>query len=558
MELLDARRLTGPNLLLNSAGTIIDVCCTTAEADRLIPLWESHISAILQRLGWQFETLAYRQFKAGVSLAFSAPIDALYAATSINEWAFASCEAKINRTAAPDFDQQFDMIINAIKEEANEPLLALEAAAKLHNVELLWDDDHVSIGLGSGSTTWPCREIPDVSTINWSDYHNVPVGMVTGTNGKTTTVRMARQIMRAANLNVGISSTEWIAVNDRIIDRGDWSGPGGARQALRQQEVDVGILETARGGLLRRGLGVATVNAAVITNVSEDHLGDFASQSIDELLDIKWVVSRAVSTGGVLILNADDERLVYKSVNYSGAIAWFSLDANNPIIAEHTGAGGLAYVLQEDRLVRIKGNEYQNLCNSIDIPIVLGGAARHNIANALAAAALTEQLGAAPDDIRTGLISMSRDDNPGRANHYVVNDATVIVDFAHNPAAMRAVLDMSRAVPAKRRLLSFGQAGDRPDDLIRDLARHAWSIGLDAVNISELAHYHRGRNHGEVYTVIRDELLRCGAREDQIQYFEEETDALDAALHWAEPGDMIIMLALDSSTQIQQTLRAME
>ncbi len=152
---------------------------------------------------------------------------------------------------------------------------------------------------------------------------------------------------------------------------------------------------------------------------------------------------------------------------------------------------------------------------------------------------------------------MSQDDNPGRCNIYDVDGYKVLVDFAHNPHAMLALFDMAQALPAKRRVLCFGQAGDRPDDAIRELARDAWSMRLDRVVVSELAIYHRGREAGEVYTVIRDELIRCGAMPDQIEHHEEEMESLAAAMSWAEPGDLVIMLALGSAADIQEHLKSM-
>ena len=152
---------------------------------------------------------------------------------------------------------------------------------------------------------------------------------------------------------------------------------------------------------------------------------------------------------------------------------------------------------------------------------------------------------------------MSQDDNPGRCNIYDVDRYKVMVDFAHNTHAMEALFDMAKALHAKRRVLCFGQAGDRPDDAIRELARDAWSIGIDRVVVSELAIYHRGREAGEVYAVIRDELVRCGASTDQIEHYEEETDSLAAAMSWADPGDLVIMLALGSAAAIQEHLKSM-
>jgi cyanophycin synthetase len=425
--------------------------------------------------------------------------------------------------------------------------------ASSHGKTLLWDDDFVSVGLGRGSETWPVREIPDA--LDWERYHDVPVGVVTGTNGKTTTVRFATHILRQSDKNVGLSSTDWIAVNDRVIDRGDWSGPGGARNVLREQDVDVAILETARGGLLRRGMGVERGDAALITNISEDHLGDFGSQNLDELLAIKWIVSRVVRADGQLVLNAEDHRLVEKSSGYDGDLVWFSLNPDNETIRRQIEAGGLAFVLDGDELLKIENGERELICHSREIPIALGGAARHNVANALAAAALTWCLGAPLDDIKSGIVTMVQDENPGRCNIYDLNGIKVLIDFAHNPAAMAALFDMARAIPAQRRALCFGQAGDRPDDLIRELARDAWEIGLDRVEVSELATYHRGREHGDVFGIIRDELLESGAEDSQIVHHEEELESLQDAIDWAQPGDLVIMLALGGAAPVHARLK---
>ena len=558
MEFLDARRLTGPSLLWDKPGSILDIRCNEDETDRIVESWQRHARRMLAAVGWGEESTCDWRLSGGVSLAFSAPIDTLYAASAINEWAYACCESDLTGSEMPDFDSSVTELLDAIAAEANPPLLRLQQAAAAHGISFLWDDDHVSVGLGSGSETWPFRELPDPEALDWSRYHDIPAGLVTGTNGKTTTVRLATHIIRLAGKNVGLSSTDWISVNDRVIERGDWSGPGGARTVLRQPEVEVAILETARGGLLRRGLGVNHADAALITNIAEDHLGDFGSQNLLELQNVKWIVSRAVERSGALILNADDKLLAEKSRQFTGRLVFFSLAATNPVVQRHTAAGGLAFVRADDALLRVEGDQRELICASRDIPISLGGAASHNVANALAAAALTDRLGIALEHIRAGLTSMSQDQNPGRCNVYSIDGFKVLVDFAHNPHAMQALFDMARALPAKRRLLSFGQAGDRTDQQIRELARSAWSIGLDAVIVSELSTYARGRGPGEVFAIIRDELLQCGASDQQIRHFQEETESLDAALEWATDGDLVIMLALGGSAPIDSKLRALQ
>ena len=554
MEFIDARRLTGYNAVFDKIGSILDVACTPEEAEQLVPVWADNVGRMLEALDWPSAEFAFRRLEGGISLAYSAPIDQLYAASEINEWAWAASAFELGALQdEPDFDEALAALQKSAAEEANVELMWLIDEATAHGKTLLWDDDEVSVGLGRHSTTWPIREIPDA--LDWDSFEDVPIGIVTGTNGKTTSVRFAKHILRAAGHNVGVSSTDWIAVNERIIDRDDWSGPGGARAVLREQDVDAAILETARGGLLRRGLGVEQADAALITNISEDHLGDFGSRNLDELLDIKWVISHAVRGGGKLVLNADDERLVAKSQEFDGAIVWFSLDAANPVVASHTESGGVAFVLDDGELTRIDGDDRQVICSATDIPLALGGAARHNVANALAAAALTACMGVSFPDIATGLTTMQQDENPGRCNIYALNGFRILIDFAHNPAAMSALFDMARAIPAARRALCFGQAGDRTDALIRELARDAWAIGLDRVVVSELPKYHRGREHGDVFALIRDELLKGGAVDEQIHHFEEELESLEEAIGWAGHGDLVIMLALGGARPVQERLK---
>ncbi len=555
MEFLDARRLTGPSLLFDGPGSILDVRCSADEVAQLVTVWEKHLRRMLEELGWKDCELQSLPLAGGVSLGFTAPIDSLYAASEINEWAWAACDAELNGADAPGFDEAAAGFRTAIEEEANDELMAIVALAAERGVTILWDDDEASLGLGGSCQTWPVRELPDIAALDWDSFADVPIGLVTGTNGKTTTVRLAAHILRAAGFRVGLSSTDYIAVDDRIIDRDDWSGPGGARMVLRHKDVDVAILETARGGLLRRGLGVNKADVALITNIARDHLGDFGSQNIDELMHIKWIVSRALTTGGKLILNADDPLLVARAPHFKGELVWFSLDSGNEIVQAHVDKGGVAFVLDGQKLMIVNGTTREPICDDFEIPITLDGAARHNVANALAAAALASCMGVSLANIRSGLTTMSQDENPGRCNVYTLNGYTVLVDFAHNPQALQALLDMASRLPSKRKALCFSQAGDRPDDLIREFARNAWESGLDRVFVSELAKYHRGREEGAVFAVIRDELIACGANTDQIEYHIEEIDSLDSAMKWAEPGDLVIMLALERSQALLDKLK---
>lgn len=551
MRLLEARRLTGINVVWDRASAVADIVFEDSDdVDTCLAQCHDALQKMLTAVGWSQHETAEHRFVGGASIAVSAPIDALYAAVELVEWAI---NAVIEGTVETDFESHSSRLSGLIQQEAHAPLLVLADAAEQRGVTFLWDDDEVSLGLGSGSRTWPARELPD--TVEWQAIHDVPVGLVTGTNGKTTTVRLATHIIRAAGMSVGLSSTDWVGVDDQIIERGDFSGPGGARTAMRQTGIDMAILETARGGLLRRGLGAPRADAAVITNIAEDHLGDFGSQNLDELCDLKWIVMRALDEKSVAVLNADDPLLVARAPGLTVPVNWFSLNSGNPLIQRCVDNAGVALSVIDNAIARFDGMQWRRISAIGDIPITMNGAARHNVANALAAVGLCSALGVSDDAIASGLSTMTANENPGRCNLFDVDGVEVLVDFAHNPEAMAAIFEIARARPAKRRVLCFGQAGDRTDRQIEELARGAWAIGLDRVIVSELADYYRGREAGEVYKIIKAALIGEGAHAQQISHHALETQSLRSALQWAQPGDLVIMLALGDATNVLQAVK---
>ncbi len=556
MKLIDCRRLTGPSIIWSRPGSIADIECDPGQVDALVKVWQKHARKMLDAVGWyEGQTIAH-PFSYGVSLAISSPIDAMYAATALNEWAFhaASHELVGDNPDNEAFGDALKRLQLEINEEVRPELIALKFHADKLNVPFLSDDDEVSLGFGKFSETWAVQDIPDESDLSWSKYKPIPLALVTGTNGKTTSVRLAVRIARGAGLNVGLSSTDWVGVNDRVIDRGDYSGPGGARTVLRDKEVDVAILETARGGMLRRGLGVEYADAALITNIAEDHLGDFGSKSVDELLNVKWVVSKALDSSGLLILNADDNRLVKKSAEAEVPLGWFSVDEGNTVLQSHVAKGGVVATVKGGTISVYEQGQWYEICPVKDVPITLGGIAKHNVSNVLGAVLLTRKLAIGFEDIASGLKQIQANDNPGRCNLYEKSGATVLVDFAHNPDGMQAIFDVATQLPAKRRVLCFAQAGDRTDDQIKQLAEVAWKMGLDRVHISELAKYARGRESGEVFELLKHGLMSVGAQSQQIVHFEEEIDAFRDAIAWAQPGDLVIILALGSGAEVVELM----
>ena len=541
MKLADSRRLTGPNLLLDGPGAVIEVELDGEDSDRLVGAWRIQARSILDRVGWPQAKLAHRLHRGGLTFAFSAPIDALYAATEVNEWALAAAEAELLGREPNDLDDATARLRAEIEAESNPRLVALIGAAADRGVSCLADDDHVSVGLGAGSITWPTRELPEPDQVEWSNVRDIPVALVTGTNGKSTTVRLLASIVAAAGKSVGLCSTDWIRVGDEIVDKGDYSGPGGARRVLRHQGVEIALLETARGGMLRRGLAVERADVALVTNIADDHLGESGIYDLDELAQAKLIVHQAARR---LVLNADDPLLVEYGSQLGKPITWFTWNADNEIVQRHRGNGGLACRLVGPQIVVDDGMETRPVTTVSSIPITLGGAARHNVANALAAVGVAVALGLNLEAIRAGLAAFKSDpqENPGRLNIFELGDATAIVDFAHNPHGVAALLEMAAALPARRRLVTTGQAGDREDASIRALATTIADTRPDRVIVKELEVYLRGRPEGEVAEMIVDQLQKGGLPQESIGRADTEMDAIRQALAWAQDGDLLLLI----------------
>ncbi len=544
MRLRDSRRLTGPNILWHRPSAVIDVAVETPESPGpLVGAWETHARRVLEAVGWGGESLEHRLNACGVSLAISAPIDALYAATEVNEYAFHAAVAELDGKTPPDFAEAAARLERAIAEERNPKVLAMQAAAAEHGVAFLWDDDRISIGMGKGSRCWPARAVPDPAEAAWGTRSDLPVALITGTNGKTTTVRLLAQMARAAGLMPGISSTDGCWVAGEEIGEGDYSGPGGARLVLRDRRVEIAILETARGGMLRRGLGVERADVAIITNVAEDHLGEWGIHDLDELVETKFIVEKGARH---LVLNADNAKLRGRPDRRGkSSISWFSCDAEPREVEANVETGGETAILDHDQLVLVSREGRRVVAEVAQVPMTLGGAARHNVENALGAIRVARRLGLPTSAIRQGLTSFdsSAEENPGRLNRFDLGGATAIVDFAHNPHGVAALMEMAAALPAERRLVVIGQAGDREDDAIRELPRMAWKARPDLVIVKELRKYLRGRDLGEVPALIEDELRRLGAPEDAIEHADSELEAIEMALRWARRGDLLLLIA---------------
>ena len=557
MELLDSRRLTGPNLLWNKCGAVIDVRFSD-DQKQVVSLWERLAADILSSIGWESQQTRIRYYPQGASLAISAPVDVLYTATEVNEWCWQQAVEKFSGRDNADIETAAEEFMGMIEAESNAKVLNLKQLADQNNLMFLRDDDDVSLGLGRYSRTWPVPNLPDEASMDLSGLKNIPVGLITGTNGKTTSVRLAAHVVRTAGLNAGISSTDWIAVNDQIIDTGDYSGPGGARSVLRDKRVDLAILETARGGLLRRGLGVDKADSALITNIAEDHMGEFGVQTLEELADVKWIVTSVVGKSGRVVLNADDPLLVSRARQSGLNVVWYSENNENPLVKQQIEQGGWTCTVEDSQFIYYENGNRHELLGLAEVPITVEGAATHNVQNTLGVIGLTHALGISIENIIEGLKTFSDKDNPGRCNQFTINDARVIVDFAHNPHGMKAFMSLARNLKANRKILVTGQAGDRSDKDIRNLARESVDgIKLDRILIKEMARYERGRKSGETAAILEHEFIESGVEPSRISIIKEEIDAVNEAINWAQPGDLVLLLIHEKRREVLEHLEAL-
>ena len=366
----------------------------------------------------------------------------------------------------------------------------------------------------------------------------MPAISVTGTNGKSTVTRLITHILLLAGRHVGTTTSDGILVDERLVDAGDWTGPGGATAVLQRADIDVAVLETARGGLVLRGLGYESNDASVFTNVSSDHLDLQGIHTLPELAEVKATVCRVTRADGWTVLNADDPIVAAVARRVRARVAYFSLDPDDSrVMRRHLAAGGRGYGLRAGRLVEREGPDERDILEVADLPVALGGMARHNVANALAAAGGARAMGATLAEVGAGLRDFrpSAELSPGRLNLYQLGQRVVIVDFAHNEAGTEAILDVAAAIAGGAAgrtspiTAIIGTAGDRPEETFRGIGRLA-AERAQRVAIKETLSYLRGRERESVVALLREGIAAGGGDPSAVPVYETESYALEAEL----------------------------
>ncbi|HSF99442.1 MAG TPA: tetratricopeptide repeat protein [Ornithinibacter sp.] len=409
---------------------------------------------------------------------------------------------------------------------------------------------------GAAVTSAPAGDGPRVLT------PRIPVASITGTNGKTTTTRLLAHICMTAGLTTGWSSTDGVVVQGETIEPGDYSGPAGARAVLEAPGVQIGILETARGGMLLRGMGVTHNDVSVVTNVSADHLGLQGIDTVDQLAEVKAIVTRATRPQGWVVLNGEDPRVWAMRAGIRARPWVFTADPSAPAVREALGVGGRATTVLDGHVTVLTHDAAPDrLVKVVDLPMALSGLSHHNVLNALAGASAALGLGIARDAVVAGLRTFRPDDllNPGRMNTYTVptasGDVTVVVDLAHNEAGLEALLDVSRGLcaPGGRVHLALGTAGDRTDEILQALGEIA-GLRADHVVAAHKQQYLRGRTAEELEAQLRIGLGHAGVAD--ITSYPTELSGLQACVEAADDGDVAAVMCHAERAEILAWLRS--
>lgn len=556
--------------MLDTAGVAVD--------DALIAAWRERIERAAATLGWVSAMTVARRHAGGVSLALSAPIDQLFLATEVNEWSYCAAlrardlerwsrlesalvaEAEANVTPEhspllhpPVLDETAAMarFLQLQSAESRPALQALLGAAALRHVPYTLDDAALTLGAGIGGRSFSLSELPPPAEVPWADIHSVPTAIITGSNGKTTTVRLIAACARRHGWPAGYNCTDGVFLDGEPSVLGDYSGPDGARRVLRDPRVQAAVLETARGGILRRGIAVSQVDVGLVTNVSADHFGEYGIYDLPGLAAVKLAIAGVVKPGGMLLLNAEDPELRAAGGSLAarfGAnlnIAWFSGSANSETLRSLGAQGAPNCGLRNGRLLLHFGGKEHDLGAVRDLPLSLGGVAAYNIANMAGAALAAAALGIPPATIAQVLAVFGTQltDNPGRMMRFEKAGVQVLIDYAHNPDGLRGFLAVAEHLRGGRGRLGLllGHAGNRTDADIRELAQAASKFHPDLIVLKENESQLRGRAPGEVPAMLRAELSRLGVADAAMPMAASEVAAARLALQWAVPGDVLAL-----------------
>lgn len=385
----------------------------------------------------------------------------------------------------------------------------------------------------------------------------IPIAGITGTNGKTTTTRLLSHIARTAGKHVGWTTTAGVFIDGELVLEGDYTGPSGARRVLQDENVELAVLETARGGILLRGMAYESNDVSIFVNVSPDHLDMHGVHTVETLAEVKSLVVRVTRPEGTVVLNADDALVMHWADKVAAEVLLFSSRATSPVVEAHRARGGRAVVVCDAALWLCEGNACSTLAPLTAVPMTWGGRAAHNVENAAAATGAAWALGFDLDTIREGLATFRSDSasNRGRLNVYRRGEQYTVIDYAHNESGLLALLHFGRGLlPAAGTLAAvIGTAGDRQDDAMRNLGRIA-AEHADRIYIKDNPRYLRGRPEGEASSLMLAGAHSAATGRPIFGPLPGELAALERAFEDMGQHDVVVVMCLEEQADILERL----
>lgn len=382
----------------------------------------------------------------------------------------------------------------------------------------------------------------------------IPIIAITGTNGKTTTTRLIAHIVKNSGYRVGFTTSDGIYVHNSMLSKGDTTGPMSAEFILKDPTVEFAVLETARGGILRSGLGFGRCDIAVVTNIQEDHMGLSDINTLKDMANVKGVVVKSVKRDGYAVLNADNAHCVEIAKTSDCKIAYFSLNENNPVIAEHCKKGGIAAIFENGYITIKKGDWKFRVDKATNIPLTFNGKVSFMISNVLAATLACYTYGFTIEDIKTNLETFipSAAQTPGRMNIFNFKDHKVLIDFAHNPDGFRGIKEFLSSVESSHKIGIITGTGDRRDEDIRELGRLSADM-FDHIIIRQ-DKFLRGRQADDIVALLLEGIKERNPNAS-YEYIPKEVEALKHGLSLAKPGSYVVALSdvIDNAIDLVQS-----
>jgi UDP-N-acetylmuramate-alanine ligase len=547
------RVLAGTNMYFNTVGAILEMATTDARKSEFVAAYATELRKVLDALGWDDVAIHQNEYSRGLIFAIPTEFDYTYAGCKILSVTFDLVAASFNEQPELDFAAEIDYLDYVLSKERYMTLRNIYNEAQARSLNVYFYDDIITIGSGKGAFSANIDEI-GFADVPWEQIYEIPSVMVTGTNGKTTTVRLTSFISQHAGKVVGYCSTDWVMIGEQIVSQGDLSGPNGNRTVMTNPAVDVAVLEVARGGIVKRGLATSHVNAAVVMNVSEDHLGMNGIDSVHDLARAKFTVQNAVRPGGHHVINLDDSESHQFIAKLSEGRAFISQKLSEAEIKQFMQhPEDYACFVENGAFVVLKDSHKTVIAMVNQVELTYNGVAKHNIENVLAAICLSLELGRSYAEITSGLLAFeSAIHNHGRFNLFEVDGAKLLIDYGHNVASVDSILKFARSIATanSRITVLLGFSGDRKF-LIDSIAKSVVKYDVDHVILKMFTSHLRGAEVGELANLLQERLIKRGYPQHNIlATVETEMEALNLVLARMQPEGIYILFCQDEAAEV--------